>query len=305
MRPVVLLLTLLLPVPLARAAAHRSPHGGEQYRVHPHQRPGRHGAPGRMGSRQPGGGGRTAGARRPALLRRFTRCREARPRGHRYRQRREQRDARGARAEACPRQRARGHGEPGCRRPRGRPRFHHHRRPAAPRGRPAHRHGGNARRQCRGGGAGGVAARADGGRHGRASRRAGRPHGDHGERCHPHRRRARLRAPGWRRCPARSPGRAPSSAAARSTPRRTAATSSCDCHPPWAPTSSSSAPAGGITSEFTLRGKPGPSGTLRTSIGDGGAAITARTFRGQISLVKQPEVDVNPAAPGGISGTSR
>ena len=66
-----------------------------------------------------------------------------------------------------------------------------------------------------------------------------------------------------------------------------------------------SAPAGGMKSEFTLRGKPGPSGTLRTTIGDGGAAITARTFRGQISLVKQPEVVVNPAAPGGISGTSR
>jgi DUF4097 and DUF4098 domain-containing protein YvlB len=66
-----------------------------------------------------------------------------------------------------------------------------------------------------------------------------------------------------------------------------------------------SAPAGGISSEFTLRGKPGAGGTLRTSIGDGGAAITARTFRGRISLVKQPEVDPNPAAPGGISGTSQ
>ena len=66
-----------------------------------------------------------------------------------------------------------------------------------------------------------------------------------------------------------------------------------------------SAPAGNISSEFTLPGKPGLNGTLRTSIGDGGAAITARTFRGRISLVKQPEVDVNPAAPGGISGTSR
>jgi hypothetical protein len=66
-----------------------------------------------------------------------------------------------------------------------------------------------------------------------------------------------------------------------------------------------SAPAGNIASEFKLPGKPGPSGTLRTSIGDGGAAITARTFRGRISLLKQPEVDINPAAPGGISGTSR
>jgi DUF4097 and DUF4098 domain-containing protein YvlB len=66
-----------------------------------------------------------------------------------------------------------------------------------------------------------------------------------------------------------------------------------------------SAPAGGITSEFTLKGKPGAGGTLRTTMGDGGAAITARTFRGRISLIKQPEVDPNPAAPGGISGTSR
>ncbi|MBP2647508.1 MAG: hypothetical protein H6Q77_1132 [Gemmatimonadetes bacterium] len=66
-----------------------------------------------------------------------------------------------------------------------------------------------------------------------------------------------------------------------------------------------SAPSGAITSEFTLKGKPSASGTLRTSIGDGGAAITARTFRGRISLLKQPEVDANPAAPGGISGTSR
>jgi hypothetical protein len=40
-------------------------------------------------------------------------------------------------------------------------------------------------------------------------------------------------------------------------------------------------------------------GTLRTSIGDWGAAITARTFRGQITLVKQPPVDAKPAAPGG------
>jgi DUF4097 and DUF4098 domain-containing protein YvlB len=31
-----------------------------------------------------------------------------------------------------------------------------------------------------------------------------------------------------------------------------------------------SAPAGNISSEFTLKGKPAPSGTLRTSIGDGG-----------------------------------
>ncbi len=65
------------------------------------------------------------------------------------------------------------------------------------------------------------------------------------------------------------------------------------------------APAGNIASEFKLAGKPGPGGVLRTTIGDGGAAITARTFRGRISLVKQPEVDPNPAAPGGISGTSR
>ncbi len=64
-----------------------------------------------------------------------------------------------------------------------------------------------------------------------------------------------------------------------------------------------SAPAGGIRSEFTL--PSAARGSVRTSIGDGGAAITARTFSGHISLVKQPEVDPNPAAPGGISGTSR
>jgi hypothetical protein len=64
-----------------------------------------------------------------------------------------------------------------------------------------------------------------------------------------------------------------------------------------------SAPAGGIQSEFPLRGIA--KGSVRTTIGDGGAAITARTFSGRISLVKQPEVDPNLTTTGGISGTSR
>lgn len=64
-------------------------------------------------------------------------------------------------------------------------------------------------------------------------------------------------------------------------------------------------PSRGIHSEFALRGKPSASGTLRTTIGDGGAAIIARTFRGRSSLVKQPEVDPNLSTPAGISGMSR
>ncbi len=137
------------------------------------------------------------------------------------------------------RERARGHREPGCRRPRGRSRFHHHHRTASSRGRPAHRHGGDARRQRRGGGSGHVDSRAHRGRHRRASRDPGRPQCDHSERCHPHRWRTCHRAPGWKRCRARSLGRARSSAAGHSTRRLTAATSSCDFHPRLAPTSNS------------------------------------------------------------------
>jgi hypothetical protein len=64
------------------------------------------------------------------------------------------------------------------------------------------------------------------------------------------------------------------------------------------------APSGGITSEWSLV-RPAGRGTVRSSIGDGGAAVIARTFKGRISLVKQPEVDINLSVPAGISDTNR
>lgn len=63
------------------------------------------------------------------------------------------------------------------------------------------------------------------------------------------------------------------------------------------------APPGATSSEWSLV-RPATRGTIRTSIGDGGAAVIARTFKGRISLVKQPEPDINLTVPGGVSGTN-
>ena len=63
------------------------------------------------------------------------------------------------------------------------------------------------------------------------------------------------------------------------------------------------APAGSITSEWQLV-RPATKGTVRATIGDGGAAVIARTFKGRITLVRQPEPDINLTVPGGVSGTS-
>ncbi len=63
------------------------------------------------------------------------------------------------------------------------------------------------------------------------------------------------------------------------------------------------APAGSVSSEWQLV-RPASKGTVRATIGDGGAAVIARTFKGRITLVKQPEPDINLTVPGGVSGTS-
>lgn len=65
------------------------------------------------------------------------------------------------------------------------------------------------------------------------------------------------------------------------------------------------APAGHVASEWPLPRLANPGPLLRASIGDGGASVIARTFKGRITLVKQPEVEVNPGAAAGISGSSR
>jgi hypothetical protein len=65
------------------------------------------------------------------------------------------------------------------------------------------------------------------------------------------------------------------------------------------------APPGNVTSEWPLARPASRGAPIRASIGDGGASVIARTFKGRISLVKQPEVEVNPGAPAGISGSNR
>jgi hypothetical protein len=65
------------------------------------------------------------------------------------------------------------------------------------------------------------------------------------------------------------------------------------------------APAGAVTSEWPLTRSAAKGAPIRTSIGDGGASVIARTFKGRISLVKQPEVEVNVSPAGGVSGSDR
>lgn len=65
------------------------------------------------------------------------------------------------------------------------------------------------------------------------------------------------------------------------------------------------APPGAVTSEWPLTRPAAKGAPIRTSIGDGGASVIARTFKGKISLVKQPEVEVNLSPATGISGSNR
>lgn len=65
------------------------------------------------------------------------------------------------------------------------------------------------------------------------------------------------------------------------------------------------APAGQVASEWPLARPASRGAPIKASIGDGGASVIARTFKGRISLVKQPEVEVNLSPATGISGSSR
>lgn len=65
------------------------------------------------------------------------------------------------------------------------------------------------------------------------------------------------------------------------------------------------APTGSVTSEWPLSRPAARGAPIRSVIGDGGASVIARTFKGRIALVKQPEVEVNLSPATGISGSNR